>query len=186
MAIHSDTPLQLQSAASRGRSLLAIAAIGVLVLCSGCLGFGTSPGQTGPVDLHIVNDGNTTHEFSIWVADGELGRNSTAIYRADRPVSYASPGQGLSTYTFTNASGAVTAVEVPANRSRSLGTHRLAPGERYETNVTDFETGDTLVVVDRRGDRIVSLITANCDETGLNFVSVIAGPVRTSAAYSCI
>ncbi|EMA23270.1 hypothetical protein [Haloarcula amylolytica] len=156
-----------------------------LSLTAGCFGFGTSPGQTGPVALQIANEGNTTHEFSVMVADGELGPDSVAVDRANRDVEYLPIGQGLVTISFNEGLGTVTSLGFPPNRTESVGTYRLAPDEQMQTNVTDFETGDTLIVVDRRDDHVATLVTANCDETGLTFVAVTAGREQPFTGYSC-
>jgi hypothetical protein len=160
--------------------------LGVLVilgLLAGCSS--TSPGQTGPVGLHLANDDNTTHSFEVTVVEGEIGPRGIGVTRDGRDVEYSSGGQGLSTTIFNQELGTVRSIELPANRTRSVETVPLAPGERVQLNVTSFTTGDTLVVVDHQGDRIVALVTANCDESGLSFVSVTAGPTRPYAGYFC-
>ncbi|EMA23273.1 hypothetical protein [Haloarcula amylolytica] len=166
------------------RTSLAVLLVTVLtLLAAGCMG--ASSGQEGPVELYLTNDGNVSHEFSVSVVEGEIGQNGTVIHRPDEPTSYASPKQGLSTYIFPKKYDTVSGIELPANRTRSIGTYDLAPGEQHQMNVTGFETGDTLVVVDKSNNHVGALITANCDDLGLDFVSVTAGPVRTSASYAC-
>ncbi|EMA23271.1 hypothetical protein C442_05886 [Haloarcula amylolytica JCM 13557] len=200
---------------SAGRHAAIAIGLVLLLLTAGCLGFGAPSGQTGPVTLHLANSGNATHEMSVSVVSGELGNESVGIDRVGRDVGYVSPKQGLVTYRFSSALPDVESIELPGNRVVSQEKFRLAPNESVQTNITDFQTGDTLVVVDRRDGRISTLITANCDDLGLDFVSdtlvvvdrrdgristlitancddlgldfvsIIADPVRTSAAYAC-
>ncbi|MDQ2074798.1 hypothetical protein RBH20_19925 [Haloarcula sp. H-GB4] len=137
------------------------------------------------MSLHLANGGNATHELSVSVVSGELGDESVGLNRIGRDIIHVSPRQGLVTYRFTGAQPDVESIELPQNRVVSQEEFRLTPNESVQTNITDFQTGDTLVIIDRRDGRISTLITANCDDQGLDFVSIIASTDRTSAAYAC-
>jgi hypothetical protein len=173
----------LTSPSPNRRHIRILSLVAVLVLLAGCSS--ASPGQTGPVTVYLTNDGNATHEFSVAAVDGELGQNAVVINRRNRSVDYASSGQGLGRFTYSRDYGFVTSVELPENRTQSVGTYRIDPNETVQTNASEFETGDTLVVVNRREDRIVAMITANCADSNLEFVSVTAGPTETFAGYFC-
>ncbi|MDS0222476.1 hypothetical protein NDI54_14110 [Haloarcula sp. S1AR25-5A] len=174
-------PLKLSSRNRRIALILGIVAIfGLFAGCSS-----SDPGQTGPVTVYLTNDGNATHEFSVATVDGELGQNAVVINRRNKSVDYASAGQGLGKHTYSRDYGYVTSLELPANRTEAVGTYTLNPNETVQTNATEFDTGDTLVIVNRREDRIVTMITANCNEASLNFVSVTASPNDTFAGYFC-
>ncbi|WP_049942862.1 hypothetical protein [Haloarcula amylolytica] len=168
---------------SAGRHAVIVLGLLTLALLAGCLG--GSVGQEGPVSLSLASDDNVTHEFEVSVVDGEVGPNAVAFHRDNQSVVYTGYGQGLTTVNYNTTIHHVRRIELPANRTRTVGTHRVPAGETKRINVTDFETGDTLVVFDRREGRVVALVAANCDESGLDFVSIIAGSARTSAAYGC-
>ncbi|MDQ2074799.1 hypothetical protein RBH20_19930 [Haloarcula sp. H-GB4] len=144
-----------------------------------------SPGYTGPVRVGLANGDNVSHEFSVSVVEGEIKEDIVGIHRADGTIGYTAPGQGTVTYTFRKTNNTVSRIELPANRTRSVGTYDLAPDEQHQMNVTGLETGDTLVIVDRSNGIVGSLVTSNCAENGLEFVSVTAGPTRTQAGDSC-
>lgn len=166
------------------RYLPTLCLVGLLILV-GCTGaFNGLSEQEEPVTLIVNNSDNVSHTFEVWVVEGELNDEEVIIKKRDDEDDRASPGPGLSSYKFTEQYGYVTSIEMPPNRSRLHGQYTLRPGERNRSSIEDFAKGSTVVVVIYEGNRVVSLVAANCNGD-LLFLDVTMRYYGSDSGYNC-
>lgn len=157
--------------------------LGLLLVLAGCT-IGPFAAEEGTVTVSINNSANVTHTFDIWVAEGVLNDNEVKIRKKNDEDDKASPGPGLSTYKLNGDYGHVTSIELPPNRSDLYRKYTLAPNENKQITIEEFETGSTVIVVIKKGDRVVSLVAANCDGN-LVFLDVTMFGYGSGSAYNC-
>lgn len=169
---------------------LPVLCLGILLILTGCI----SPSFGGPADqdnlVTVVgnNSANVTQTFTVWVVNGEVKLDGILIRKMNGEVDNASPGEGVVNYKLDGDYGYVTSVEPPPNRSRLQSQYTLAPSEMNRSTIENFTTGSTIVVSVSEGGRVVSLVTANCDEqalVGLEVTSYPNPPGGVSASYGC-
>ena len=145
---------------------LAVLVIGLLLLAAGCtaMPFGGPSEQERPVRVVLNNSADQTQTFTVWVVTGEVQPDGITIYRKNREVDTASPGQGLSSYYLGGDYDCVTSVDPPPNRSGLHGQYVVSPGEAKRSTVENYTIGSTIVVSLAERDRVIELTAANCDQ----------------------
>ena len=161
-----------------------------VVLLAGCLS-GPILGdqnQEGPVSVNLTNAAGQPYDFRVVVAERTLNNNEVIVREETGEASSISPGQGSSTYGFSRPgenSSTVSAVEVPSNISFIHSEETLQPGESVRSNIGEFETGWTVLVIVSRQDRVLWMYTISCGNGDLVGLEVTMTPNGTSSGRYC-
>jgi hypothetical protein len=189
------SPFIITIAAIRGltysrRWIVLTAALFCAVLLAGCLSgpILSDQGQEGPVSVNLTNAADQSYEFRVVVAKRTLYNDEVIVREKTGESSSVSPGQGSSTYGFSRPgenSSTVSAVELPSNISFAHSEVTLQPGESVHSNIDEFETGWTVLVIVSRQDRVLWMYTVSCGNGDLVGLEVTMTPNGTSSGRYC-
>lgn len=162
--------------------------LAVLLILMGCIStpFGGPSVQERPVPVIMNNSANVTQTFTVWVVEGEITLHSggVKIYKRNGEVDNASPGEGLSTYYLGDDYGYVTAVELPANRSRLHSQYTVRPSEQRRITINNSTIGSTIVVSLSENGRIIHLTAVHCSEQAIGGLEVHSYPTPPGGAWA--
>jgi len=163
------------------RSTVAFGLVALVVLAGCTLPIDQPTKQERPVRLQLNNTINATPTFEVSVV--ERPANITVRYHDER-IGESSITEGV-LVAESGENQTYKAVELPES-ARLHGRYTLEPGESTETAIDHLPVNFAVVVaVYQDENKIVSYVTANCDDLDLTALRVTRTPDGVSTAHSC-
>ncbi|WP_139229685.1 hypothetical protein [Halogeometricum limi] len=155
-------------------------------MIAGCTAnpFDSSSGQEGPVTVIANNSATATYTFEIYVIESPPIDPELSITRRNGMKDTLSTDGGLTVTDLAGDDRSVVSVKFPQNQSRLHERYSVPPTAEKLTNITEFKSYDTVVIVIRDDERIHTIVTADCDDD-LVIVEGYIGPNGGAGGYNC-
>jgi len=97
-------------------------------------------------------------------------------HRREEFITYISPKENVY----------VTDIKPDEDLSQFVTRVSVQPGEVHRQNITNFSTGDSLMVTAAEDDRVFELVVSNCDDQSLVGLEVMSRPGPSTAnSFGC-
>ncbi|WP_155120671.1 hypothetical protein [Haloprofundus marisrubri] len=161
---------------------MAVLGLTSMVILAGCSMAPLMGGdQQGPVTVGLINDGNSTYSFEVWVAEGPL--DGIQVQKGNGETVTVPAGPGLTKFNYSGKTPRTTSVQLPES-ARDIKQISISPGEVDEFTIEDPPSDPVVVVTVRNDTRVIALVTAACSGD-FNYLEVTTLDGRATAGYNC-